>query len=183
MELIGFRTLFATTGAALLLATAPAFATPITLLYDCDGCKERPLPTHVVFDESTQLFESFTVRWNRVEFDFTFPNLQPALVRQWFWDALNGRPVTPTALPDSGDAQVFPIYWFADTYSPEANACFVFFIGSSGAGPSCVQPPFPDKTVFPSNVGGVARSVPLPEPPSIAWIGLGLASLILARRR
>lgn len=179
---MSFRTSLAVTIAALTLWAMPATAAVITLLYDCDHCDVKPLPTRVVFDEQAQLFESFTVRWNRVEFDFLFPNLQPPFVRQWFWDALNGRPVTPTALPDSGEAQVFPIMWFADAYAPDVNVCFGFRIGASGAGPRCLAPPFSDKTTFPANVSGIARGVPIPEPMSLGLLGLGLAGLAAVRR-
>ena len=96
----------------LAVATLSAQAGVVGLKYDCFNCdaqKLAPSPTNIHFDESTQLFEQFTVSWNNVDFDFTFPNSQPAFVREWFWDALNGVAVTPTADPNSGTPDVFPI--------------------------------------------------------------------------
>jgi hypothetical protein len=167
--------------AAIFIIGAPSKASVITLLYQCESCAISPLPTNIHFDETTQLFEQFTVRWNHIDFDFTFPNLQPAFVRQWFWDALNGRPVTPTALPDSEPAQVFPIRWFADAYTPDVNACFVFFIGASGAGPRCVTPPLAQQAVFPAHESGTARSVPVSEPDVIALLGIAFVALQIFR--
>ncbi|MEO6746459.1 MAG: hypothetical protein ABIN08_18420 [Caldimonas sp.] len=172
--------------AAFLLMSMSVSASVVTLKYDCDNCDPQqlqPLPTTIFFDETTQLFERFDVRWNDIDFDFTFPNAQPAFVRQWFWDALNGLPVTPTASPDSGSEQVVPINWFADAYTPDSASCFVFFIGGSGAGPRCVLPPFSDHSIFPANVSGTATSVPISEPATTALVAIALAFAGLARSR
>jgi hypothetical protein len=115
------------------ISASRSFADVITLLYSCDGCSVLPLPSVIKFDPATQLFEDFTVRYDTIDFDFTFPNLQPDYVRQWLWDALSGRPVKPTAvLSDGRPAEVFPVYW--DAYAYDTAACFRFLIGASGAG-------------------------------------------------
>jgi hypothetical protein len=171
---------------AALLTCGTVSADIVTLIYDCANCASpqlTPAPTNIQFDETTQLFEDFTVSWNNIDFDFTFPNSQPAFVREWFWDALNGLPVTPTALPDSGPVEVFPIRWFADAYTPD-RACFNFFVGASGAGPRCVEGPFSDKSEFPVNVQGVAESARnIPEPGTLALAGIGFCGLLAVRVR
>ena len=177
------RALALTTLAALALS---AQAGIVTLKYNCSNCGSQklvPSPTNIHFDESTQLFEQFTVSWNSVDFDFTFPNAQPAFVREWFWDALNGLAVTSTADPGSGTPEVFPIRRFADAYSVDSPVCFSFFIGSSGAGPRCELPPFPDQTIFPANVQGVSESARnIPEPGTLALAGIALCGALAARR-
>ena len=164
-----------------VLGANTAHADIITLRWTCDTCEILPLPTVVEFDPDTQLFERFTIRWNAIDFDYTFPNLQPPFVREWFWDALNGRPVGETALPGT-PLEVATLYWFADIYSPETNACFDFRIRFSGAD-RCVTPPYSQRTVFDvHDTGTVSRVGRVPEPSTAALLALGLIGLVASRR-
>jgi hypothetical protein len=159
MEAIKSRVFAATAAVLITSLSSPAHADEIVLVWTCEDCTALPQPTKVTFDPVTRLFGAFLVQWNGVALDFTFPNAQPAFVRQWFWDALNERPISETALP--GPQATYPIRWFAGVYTPDTNGCFQFRIAASGAD-RCSVPPFAASTVFPANDGGTATHIAPP---------------------
>lgn len=164
---------------AVAVVAAPSRAEEIMIVWACDTCTILPEPTKVTYDPTTQLFGQFVVRWNGVDFDFTFPNSQPTTTRQWFWDALNGLPVGSTAIPGS-PVGIYPVIWYGDTYNPDNVACFQFRIGSSGAGPRCVNPPFSADTIFQAHDMGTATSI---KPPYLDGLLQDVAALGRTGRR